>query len=90
MTVGAVEDGVRATSLVDAQTRMELLRVSGYRAVRITSYWTPGHAAPTDNELAILENVAGAAERNGVRLYVTVMVGDGEPAPCFTLPSVSG
>jgi len=73
MTVGAVEDGVRATSLVDAQTRMELLRVSGYRAVRITSYWTPGHAAPTDNELAILENVAGAAERNGVRLYVTVM-----------------
>jgi hypothetical protein len=73
MVVGAVEDDARASSLVEAETRMALLRVSGFRAVRVTSYWTPGHTTPTDNELRVLENVTAAAERNGVRLYVTVM-----------------
>jgi hypothetical protein len=73
MVVGAVEDDARATSLVQAETQMALLRVSGVRAVRVTSYWTPGHEKPTDNEMRVLENVAAAADRNGVRLYVTVM-----------------
>jgi hypothetical protein len=73
MTVGAVEDNVRTSSLVEAQTRMELLRVSGFRAVRITSYWTEERTAPTDHELEILENAAEAATRNAMRLYVTVM-----------------
>lgn len=73
MVVGAVEDDARASSLVEAETRMELLRVSGFRAVRITSYWLPGRSAPEENELRVLENAATAAAGNGVRLYVTVM-----------------
>ena len=73
MVVGAVEDNVRSTSLVEAETRMELLRVSGFRAVRVTSYWRPGRTSPSEDELEILENVATAAVRNGVRVYVTVM-----------------
>ena len=73
MVVGAVEDNVRASSLVEAEARMELLRVSGFRAVRITSYWNPGEQAPASNELTVIESAATAAERNGVRLYVTVM-----------------
>ena len=36
-------------------------------------YWTPGLDAPSDGELSVLKSVAGAAEMNGVRLYVTVM-----------------
>ena len=36
---------------------MALVRVSGFRAVRITSYWTPGDTRPTDDELRVLENV---------------------------------
>jgi hypothetical protein len=73
MVVGAVDDGARSTSLVETETRMELLRVSGFRAVRITSFWNPGEQAPASNELTVLENAATAAERNGVRAYVTVM-----------------
>jgi hypothetical protein len=73
MIVGAVEDDARASSLVEAESRMELLRVSGYRAVRVTSIWLPGRSKPTDDELRTLENVATAASRNGIRLYVTVM-----------------
>ncbi len=52
---------------------MTTLRIAGFRAVRVTSYWTPGLTKPTDVELGILENVGAAAARNGLLAYVTVM-----------------
>ena len=73
LVVGAVEDDVRTSTLVEAESRMTILRVAGYRAVRATSIWTPGLTRPTDAELAVLENVSSAAARNGVRVFVTVM-----------------
>jgi hypothetical protein len=73
LVAGAVEDDLRASTLVDAQTRMTLFRLAGFRAARVTSYWTPGLTAPSENEVDVLENVAAAAELSGVRLYVTVM-----------------
>ena len=73
LVVGAVEDDVRASSLVEAQTKMTLFRLAGFRAVRVTSFWTPGLTAPSENEVRVVESVAAAAETNGVRLYVTVM-----------------
>src|ERR687898_1904102 len=73
LVVGAVEDDVRASTLVEAEARMTAFRLSGFRAVRITSYWTPGLETPTEEEVRVLRNVSDAALRNGVRLYVTVM-----------------
>jgi hypothetical protein len=73
LVVGAAEDDVRAPTLVEAEAKMVLFRLSGFRAVRVTTYWTPGLDAPTDGELNVLKSVAGAAEMNGVRVYVTVM-----------------
>jgi hypothetical protein len=73
LVVGAVEDDVRASTLVEAEARMTSFRLSGFRAVRITSIWTPGLTKPSDDELRTLEYVSAAAARNGVRLYVTVM-----------------
>jgi hypothetical protein len=73
MAVGAVEDHLRASSLVEAEARMQVFRLSGFRAARVTSYWTPGRAEPDAGEIAVLENVASAARRNGVRVYLTVM-----------------
>jgi len=73
LAVGAVEDDIRASSVVEAEARMAIFRVAGFRAVRVTSFWTPGLTSPTDGELQVLANVAGAASRNGVRVYVTVM-----------------
>ena len=52
---------------------MTTLRVSGFRAVRITSLWRPGLSRPSDDELKTLGYVSDAAKRNGIRLYVTVM-----------------
>ena len=73
LVVGAVEDDLRAPTLVEAEARMMSFRLSGFRAVRITSYWRPGLTRPSDDELRILRNVGDAAARNGVRVYVTVM-----------------
>jgi hypothetical protein len=72
LIVGAVEDDLRAGSLVEAETRMTEFRLSGFRAGRVTSYWRPGLSTPSDDELRTLRNVSDAALRNGVRLYVTV------------------
>ena len=73
LIVGAVEDDVRASTLVEAEARMTDFRLSGFRAARITSFWTPGLTAPSEDELRAVRNVSDAARRNGVRLYVTVM-----------------
>jgi hypothetical protein len=73
LVAGAVEDDLRASTLVEAQARMTLFRLAGFRAARVTTYWTPGLSAPSENEILVLENVATAAGLNGVRLYVTVM-----------------
>ena len=73
LVVGAVEDDVRTSTLVEAEARMMSFRLSGFRAVRITSLWKPGMTRPSDDELRILRNVGDAAARNGVRVYLTVM-----------------
>ena len=73
LTVGAVEDDVRVSTALEAEARMALLRVSGFRAVRITSFWNPGQTRPSDAETRVLQNVSEAATRHGVRVYVTVM-----------------
>jgi hypothetical protein len=73
LTVGAVEDDVRVSSAVEAEARMALLRLSGFRSVRITSFWSPGQARPTENELRVLQNVAEAADRHNVRVHAMVM-----------------
>lgn len=73
LIAGVVEDDVRASTLVEAEAKMTTLRISGFRAVRVTSYWTPGLIHPTEGELNVLETVGAAAERNGIRVYVTVM-----------------
>jgi hypothetical protein len=73
LIVGAVEEDVRASTLVEAEARMTAFRLSGFRAVRITSFWTPGLTKPSDEESRVLRNVSDAAKRNGVRVYVTVM-----------------
>ena len=73
IVVGAVEDDVRASTQIEAEARMAALRLSGFRAVRVTTYWTPGRSAPTEEELRTLANVGDAGLRNSVQVYVTVM-----------------
>lgn len=72
LTLGAAEDVVRSPSPTEARANMTLLRLAGFRAVRITSNWLPGLTAPTDAERLVLRNVAAAAALSGVEVYVSV------------------
>ena len=69
---GAAEDRVRSPSAVESEAEMGLLRLAGFKAVRITSFWTPGLSEPTPHEAMVLANVGTAAALHGVRAYVSV------------------
>jgi hypothetical protein len=47
-------------------------RLSGFRAVRVTSFWRPGLTRPSDEGCGSSAH-GDAGMRNGVRVYVTVM-----------------
>jgi hypothetical protein len=73
MAFGAAEDIVRQQDPAVAREKMAQLADAGMRAVRITSFWVPPATAPDNGEIATLKNVADAARRYGVTVYVTVM-----------------
>jgi len=72
MQFGAAEDVVRAPDLPSAKAKMTMLRLAGFSSVRVTSQWQGTEAAPSEAELAILRNVAGAAQLSAVRVYLAV------------------
>ena len=72
MLMGVFEDQLRQPTLVAARANMTLTRALGFNAVRITALWSPGQTAPPARELTALRNVAGAAQLNGIRVFVGV------------------
>jgi hypothetical protein len=72
LSLGVAEDTVKVPDTVGATVKMRLLRLAGFEAVRITSQWLPGDLAPPNDQIAMLQTVAGAAELAGVRVYVSV------------------
>ena len=71
--IGATEDAVRSTTLVDAKAQMDLLALAGFRAVRITQIWTPGERAVSPDDVTTLENVAAAAKLSDVTVLTSVI-----------------
>ncbi len=69
---GAAEDRVRSALAADSELEMGLLRLAGFKAVRVTSFWAPGLSEPTPHEAMVLANVGLAAAMHGVRVYVSV------------------
>jgi hypothetical protein len=72
MLVGAAEDQVRSETLTGAKAKMDLLRLTGLNAVRVTSIWDPSQTHPTSNEVAVIRNVAEAAKLDGLQLFAAV------------------
>jgi hypothetical protein len=73
LVLGATEDAVRSTTLVDAKAQMDLLALAGFRAVRITQIWAPGERAVSPDDVTTLENVAAAAKLSNVTVLTSVM-----------------
>lgn len=72
MVVGAAEDIGKQPTLLQAKAQIELARLAGFQALRITAQWTKGLTSPPPAELAQLKNVADAAGLAGIRLYLSV------------------
>ncbi|MDX6411934.1 MAG: polysaccharide biosynthesis protein PslG [Gaiellaceae bacterium] len=72
MRVGAAEDEVRQTSLVEAKAKLGLLRLAGLDSVRVSSTWAPGQSAPAAAELVPLDNVVAGAGLDAMRVYISV------------------
>jgi hypothetical protein len=73
LVIGATEDAVRSTTLVDAKAQMDLLALAGFRGVRITQTWAPGERAVSPDDVTTLENVVAAAKLSDVTVLTSVM-----------------
>jgi hypothetical protein len=82
---GAAEDRVRSPLLVDSEAEMGLLKLAGFQAVRITSFWEPGLFEPTPHEAMVLANVDAAATLHGIRVYLSVYNAGSRTTPLTVL-----
>jgi hypothetical protein len=73
MLIGATEDAVRQPTLAGAKAQMDLLRLAGFNAVRVTQEWAPGETEVSATDLLVLRNVVAAARLDGVTVVLGVM-----------------
>lgn len=72
MVIGAAEDSVQQTNVAAAKAKLDLLKLAGMDAVRITEIWAPGEQAPTAIEQQRLDAVTAAARLDSMPIYVSV------------------
>jgi hypothetical protein len=81
LLVGASEDAVKQPTFAAAQAKMDLAKLAGFNAIRVTATWTPGQSRPSEWDALVLGNAAAAAQLDGVRLFVSVFPAAGRLAP---------
>jgi hypothetical protein len=72
MLVGAAEDDAEAPTLAQAKVKMDLAKLAGLDAIRVTVRWSTGETAPTSAELAGLKNAVDAADLDSVVVFLSV------------------
>src|SRR3954466_5136243 len=72
MLIGAAEDTVKADTITDAKARLDLLKLAGLDAVRVTSIWDPASPNPSARELLQLRNLTQAAQLDAMKVFVSV------------------
>jgi hypothetical protein len=70
--VGAAEDAAKAPTLAEAKTKMDLAKLAGLDAIRLTEQWQRGETAPQTADLQSLQNAVDAADLDGIVVYVSV------------------
>jgi hypothetical protein len=81
MLVGAAEDAAKAPTLADAKTKMDLAKLAGLDAIRLTAPWRRGESAPLADDLQSLENAVGAADLEGIVVYLSVLPAGSSQTP---------
>ena len=72
MLIGVTEDAVRQPTLVGVKAQMDLLRLAGFNALRLTQVWAPGKTKPDEDDVRVLTNIVDAAKLDGVTVMLTV------------------
>ncbi len=72
MQVGAAEDAGKEPTLLEAKTKMDLAKLAGLNAIRLTAQWRLGQTAPPAWELGSLRNAVDAADMDGIAVYLSV------------------
>ena len=72
MRIGAAEDEVQQTSMVDAKTHLDLLKLAGLDSVRVSAIWGRGQTKPTADDLTRLTNAISGAGLDGMKVYLSV------------------
>jgi hypothetical protein len=72
LQIGAAEDEVKAPSLVETKAKLDLLKLAGLNAVRVTSIWDPLNPDPSPSEITVLNWLTEAAQLDGIEVYLSV------------------
>ncbi len=72
LLVGAAEDDVKATTLTESKAKLDLLRLAGLDAVRVTSIWDPAEPTPPPSEIEKLNNLTEAGALDGIQVFTSV------------------
>ena len=72
LLVGAAEDEVKASTLTESKAKLDLLRLAGLGAVRVTSIWDPANPVPPESELRELTNLTEAGALDGIQVFASV------------------
>jgi hypothetical protein len=75
LTIGGVEDAIKQPTVPAAKAKLDLAKLAGLRAVRMTVTWERGRVQPEDVELAYLQNAAAAAQLSAVDVYLSITFG---------------
>jgi hypothetical protein len=70
--VGAAEDAAKQPDLVTAKAKMDLAKLAGLEAIRLTAQWFPGIRQLDGQDLLMLQNATGAAALDGIRVFVSI------------------
>ena len=72
LVVGAAEDDVKAGTLAEAKAKLDLLKLGGLEAVRVTAIWDPTDPHPSAAEVEALNNLTAAGKLDAIDVYVSV------------------
>jgi hypothetical protein len=72
MLVGAAEDASKAPTLAEAKVKMDLAKLAGFDAIRLTAGWRTGLTAPLSSDLAGLKNAVDAADLDGITVFLSI------------------
>lgn len=72
LLVGAAEDAAKSPDPAVAKAKMDLAKLAGLEAIRMTAIWAPGQTEPSDYDKLVLGNAAAAAQLDGIRVILSV------------------